>query len=95
MLIILIEIAFKHGISMRQDSFIHIDLYIQDAGLILTVENSIHARQLEKVPAGMQEVGGVGLANTQQRLDLLYKGKYEWQIQEDTDRYFTQLSLEL
>lgn len=95
MLITLIENAFKHGISMSHDSFIHIDLMLLETGLILTVENSVHPGQLEKVVAGAVQTGGLGLVNTQQRLDLLYPGRYEWRIEEGADRYFTQLSLDL
>ena len=97
LLITLVENAFKHGISMSHDSYIRIDLFIQKNGLILTVENSVHPSQ--KVLAGAnegQEVeGGIGLTNTRQRLDLLYAGKYDWQIEENENRYFAQLSLDL
>ena len=96
LLITLVENAFKHGISMSHDSYIYIDLFIQKNGLILTVENSVHPSQ--KVLAGAENAvveGGIGLSNTRQRLDLLYKGKYDWQIEESEDRYYAQLSLDL
>jgi two-component system LytT family sensor kinase len=95
LLITLIENAFKHGISMSRESYIYIDLMLLDTGLILTVENSVHPRKLEAVVAGDITAGGLGLVNTQQRLDLLYKGHYEWRVEEAEDRYFTQLSLDL
>ncbi|MEM6344512.1 MAG: histidine kinase [Bacteroidota bacterium] len=98
LLITLIENAFKHGISMSHNSYINIDLFIQENGLILTVENSVHPeQQFEGVPVATKAevVGGVGLVNTQQRLDLLYKGRYEWQIEANTDHYLTRLCLDL
>lgn len=95
LLITLVENAFKHGISMSHESFIHIDLFIQSEGLILTVENSVHSGKLMPMNGENPQEGGLGLINTQQRLDLLYKGRYEWSIEEQEDRYFTQLSLDL
>lgn len=96
MLITLIENAFKHGISMSQESYIHIDLFILDKGLILTVENSVHPKDLVAVGGNaVIKESGVGLVNTRERLNLLYSGKHEWRIEEDEDRYFTQLSLDL
>jgi len=88
-----IENAFKHGISMSRPSFIYIDLLIQEEGVILTVENSVHPGQL--LPVAEKEEGGLGLVNTRQRLDLLYAGRYEWFTEAGDDRYFTQLSLDL
>ncbi|MEL7532889.1 MAG: histidine kinase [Bacteroidota bacterium] len=98
LLITLIENAFKHGISMSHNSYINIDLFIQENGLILSVENSVHPeQQFEGVPVATKAevVGGVGLVNTQQRLDLLYKGRYDWQIDAQADHYFTRLCLDL
>lgn len=92
-----IENAFKHGISMNKDSFIYMDLLIQDKGIILTVENSVHEGQL--IPVSGKTLGdeesGVGIYNTRQRLDLLYPGNYEWFAEEGGDRYFTQLCIDL
>jgi hypothetical protein len=97
LLITLVENAFKHGISMSHDSYIYIDLFIQENGLILTVENSVH--QSQKVLAGndrkMAVEGGIGLTNTKQRLELLYPGKYDWQIEESDEHYMARLSLDL
>ncbi|MEM6799925.1 MAG: sensor histidine kinase [Bacteroidota bacterium] len=96
MLITLIENAFKHGISMSKDSYIHIDLYILEKGLILTVENSVHPKDMVAVGGtAVLKESGVGLVNTKERLKLLYAGRHEWRIEEDEDRYFTQLSLDL
>jgi hypothetical protein len=95
LLITLVENAFKHGISMSRDSYIRIDLFVQERGLILTVENSVHPNKQTPVTAGVAPEGGLGLVNTRQRLDLLYRGEYDWQIEETTDYYRTQLSLNL
>lgn len=94
-LITLIENAFKHGVSMSQPSFIYISLLIQEGGLILSVENSNHAVKMLAGEDGLPPEGGVGLANTRQRLDLLYPNRYDWHVQEKGDTYFTQLSIDL
>ncbi|MCB0855720.1 MAG: sensor histidine kinase, partial [Bacteroidetes bacterium] len=94
LLITLVENAFKHGISMSHDSYIYIDLFIQKNGLILTVENSVHPSQKELVTANGKTEGGIGLTNTKQRLELLYPGKYEWQIEESAEHYMARLSLD-
>ncbi|MEM7655672.1 MAG: sensor histidine kinase [Bacteroidota bacterium] len=95
LLITLVENAFKHGISMSRPSYIHINLLVQEQGMILSVENSTHEGQLAAVGAGQPTTGGLGLVNTQQRLNLMYKGRYDWQIVETDECYRTQLSIDL
>ncbi|MCI4670594.1 MAG: sensor histidine kinase [Bacteroidia bacterium] len=92
-----IENAFKHGISMSKDSFIYMDLLIQEKGIILTVENSLHEGQLIPISGKTlgEEESGVGITNTRQRLDLLYPSDYEWYTEEGLDRYYTQLCIDL
>lgn len=86
LLITLIENAFKHGLSMRHRSFIHIHLDLAPHALTLHVANSLH-------PQPVSPTGGLGLANVQQRLDLLYPGRYHWQQGRYEDRYETTLAI--
>lgn len=88
LLITLIENAFKHGLSMRHPSFIHIQLDLNPSQLTLQVSNSTH-------PDKQQETGGLGLVNIRQRLDLLYPDRYTWTSQQGPDRYETMLQLTL
>jgi hypothetical protein len=69
LLISIIENAFKYGISPEDDSPIKIHLSIQEQHLTLLVENKIHPNILPK------ESTGLGLQNTQQRLELNYPNK--------------------
>ncbi|MEM9986663.1 MAG: histidine kinase, partial [Bacteroidota bacterium] len=69
LLINLIENAFKHGLSMREASFIHISVRTSGYELELRVSNSVH-------PKMEIQHGGVGLSNVRQRLDLLYPNAY-------------------
>jgi two-component sensor histidine kinase len=66
----LIENAFKHGVSYRHDSFIHIILAIEDGRLRCMVANSLHPSRTDAQPLG------VGMENMRKRLELLYEGRY-------------------
>ncbi|WP_316751181.1 sensor histidine kinase [Pedobacter gandavensis] len=67
-----IENAFKHGISTLSPSEIRIAIKMNGQRLEMTVENSIFKEQ----GALADPYGGIGLANTKRRLDLLYPEKY-------------------
>jgi two-component system LytT family sensor kinase len=64
-----VENAFKHGVSATAPSHIHIELRQPAAQAVeLCVRNTVFPDR----PADADEPGGIGLANTQRRLDLLY-----------------------
>jgi len=88
-----IENAFKHGVSATQPSYIHIDISQQNSSVVLKVVNTIIKEQNNNLEAG----SGIGLNNTRRRLDLLYPGKYELQINEDAAQniYSVHLTLHL
>ena len=76
-----IENAFKHGISVIQKAEIMIDLHITNNILTLRVLNHIfHEKNALDINSG-----GIGLINTQRRLDLLYPKKHELFIQENKE----------
>ncbi|MDR2882833.1 MAG: histidine kinase [Alistipes sp.] len=64
LLVTLVENAFKHGISYRRDSFIHISLAVAEGRLAYRVENSVGETATEKP--------GVGMENMRKRLGLLF-----------------------
>jgi hypothetical protein len=71
-----IENAFKHGVSFREDSFIDIFMETTNNLLIFRTFNSIS-------PAGAGtglESSGIGLNNVRKRLDLLFPGKHDLQL---------------
>lgn len=88
-----VENAFKHGSSAMQRSRIVVDLKVADGTLSLRVFNHItHEKddyQLDK--------GGIGLANTRKRLDLLYVDKHTLMIREEPEEktYEVLLTLQL
>jgi sensor histidine kinase YesM len=70
---VLVENAFKHGISYTKPSYIFIDIDVIDDELICMVENSSHQR-------AETEHSGIGLSNITKRLDLLFGNRYTLRI---------------
>lgn len=90
MLIPFVENAFKHGISLKEPSWIVINLSCaEDGTLHFEVRNSFHKRE------GDLESGksGVGLANVQGRLALLYPGRHSLRLDTTEKEYIVNLSL--
>jgi len=85
----LIENAFKHGISYKDDSFINIDLAFGEERLLLVVKNSKQATQR------IEEFSGIGIENTRKRLNLLYGTNYHLDILDGTDQFIVNLSIPL
>lgn len=76
-----LENAFKHGVSYREASFIHIDITIEGKVLCFNIKNSNHKK------SSLTEESGIGVENSRKRLDLLYKNKYTLTT-EDTPSYY-------
>jgi two-component system, LytTR family, sensor kinase len=87
-----IENAFKHGISHREQSFIHIVLTVDEAHLKFSCINSIHA--LTETGADMA-YGGIGLENVKKRLALLYPSKHHLEIEKGDQRFGVNLEIKL
>jgi two-component system, LytTR family, sensor kinase len=90
LLLSFVENAFKH-ISNRQDAenFVHISLNRSNGQLLFNVINS-----KEKV-VNTEIAGGIGLQNVKRRLELLYHGNYELQIENKQDVFTVNLKLNL
>jgi hypothetical protein len=85
----LIENAFKHGVSYKDESFIYIDLIISEEHLLLIVKNS-------KTDKGYaEEFSGIGIDNTRKRLELLYGNNYHLDIIDNEDLFTVNLSIPL
>jgi Histidine kinase len=89
LLIPFVENAFQYGISLEQNSFVDIVLKVQQAELVFTVKNSIPSRKT--TPDGH----GTGIANVQQRLNLLYPQRHTLNIVEQATFFEIQLSVQL
>ena len=73
-----VENAFKHGIASMQPSHINISILQRDHTVELTVKNTV----IKSNSMRLEINSGIGLANTKRRLDLLYPGKYQLEINE-------------
>ena len=73
-----VENAFKHGVSAIAPSAITIELHQPTARTVeLRVRNTVFP---ERTADADDEPGGIGLANTQRRLDLLYPNAYSLRV---------------
>ena len=89
-LIPFIENAFKYGINPEEDSFIAINIDIDDKGLELNVKNNkviVHLTEEEKT--------GSGIENTHQRLEYLYPDKHKLHIFDKETTFTVNLSIDL
>lgn len=90
LLVTFIENAFKHGISYKEPSFIHIYLGVdrEQGQIIFQCRNS----KFPKVQVDGQ--GGIGLENVRKRLDLIFDKNYCLSVDEHNEKEFV-LTLEL
>lgn len=71
-----IENAFKHGISYREKSFIDICMSAEKNSILFRCTNSLVKTREENG----SEHSGIGLDNVKKRLNLLFPGKHELNI---------------
>lgn len=92
LLIPFIENAFKHGVSLREPSYISIALHTQNNILYFDVQNSIHLK-----PDGDPEKfkSGIGLPNVKERLQLEYPERHELVIRQTAKDFFVHLTINL
>ena len=90
LLIPFVENAFKHGINPEQPSAIRIRIDIGETELRLQVDN-------KKVVTMAQPHGpaGLGIANTRQRLGILYPARYTLSITDGAENFIVVLTLHL
>ena len=69
----LIENAFKHGVSARNDSVVRIDLHPEGHDLCFVCENTLFEKGTED-----RSGSGIGLVNLRRRLELIYPGQYSY-----------------
>jgi LytS/YehU family sensor histidine kinase len=91
LLIPFVENAFKHGISLKETSWIKIKLACNGGNIFFEVSNSMHTRN-ENDPE--KERSGIGFKNVMQRLKLIYPGKHQVSVNEDEKEFFVKLSIQ-
>jgi two-component system LytT family sensor kinase len=91
LLIPFVENAFKHGISLREQSWIRLRLNCEGNRVQYEIRNSIHSRK-EGDPE--KDKSGIGLKNVLHRLKLLYPGRHEFYMHQDEKEFFVQLTIQ-
>ena len=87
-----LENAFKHGTSKQIDQcWLSFDLNVEGSAMQFKLVNSIDKEE-EKMNA---ITGGHGLQNVRRRLDLLYKGNYQLDVQQEEEVFIVSLQLQL
>lgn len=86
-----IENAFKHGVSSLMQGEIIVRITQQGNHLKLYVQNHIFKDKGVRI-----EDGGIGLTNTERRLEMLYPGRHQLRYgRNEQDSYIVELELEL
>jgi sensor histidine kinase YesM len=86
-----VENSFKHGTSkMLNDPWINLKIELEATSLVMKLMNGKKSYQdTDDRPAG------TGIENVEKRLELLYKDKYDLQVNEDEEVFVVNLTLEL
>ncbi len=86
-----IENCFKHGASnMLQNPWINLTVEMKGTQLVMKLMNGKMALNADPNPGK-----GIGINNVRQRLELLYKDKYDLQIREDEEVFVVDLKVDL
>jgi len=85
----LFENVFKHGINSVKDSFINIKIRSINGKIIFESTNTY----FPKTPQD-KSGSGIGIANMQKRLDLLYENHFYYDCKIDGENYITKLELQ-
>jgi sensor histidine kinase YesM len=91
LLIPFVENAFKHGISLKEKSWIKIRLRCDEHIINFDVSNSVHKIK-ENDPE--KTSSGIGMKNVQERLKLLYPGRHSLLIKSNENEFIIHLSIQ-
>ena len=76
-----VENAFKHGVSYRKESFVHVVMQLEEGNrLAFRCTNSTGTSSDE-------QYHGIGLENIRKRLRLLFGNDYTLSITEEDDKF--------
>jgi LytS/YehU family sensor histidine kinase len=90
-----VENSFKHGAAGNADkAWVDVKLELVENEVILNVKNSLGKSKI-KIKKDKTYVGGIGLANTKKRLNLLYPNSHNLEIGEKEGKFEVQLKINL
>lgn len=85
-----IENAFKYSrIEENENAFVQMEINSNTNRLKFRIENSVATKNKPSSGSGM------GICNVKQRLDIIYPGQYELNIENEKDVFVVELSLTL
>jgi len=84
-----VENAFKHGVSHRDRSFIHLRMTIENDQINFVSENSVGK---SSQPGDLQH-SGIGLENVKKRLHLLFPNTHDLNIEQNETIFRVDLSI--
>lgn len=84
-----IENAFKYGLQEKDNNFLHITIKIVNNIFYFAIENNKEQIKQKKT------LGGIGLKNTQKRLNLIYPNSHELKIEDKEKSFFVSLTIKL
>ncbi|HEY1869903.1 MAG TPA: GHKL domain-containing protein, partial [Chitinophagaceae bacterium] len=87
-----VENAFKHGIGLIDRPEINVELNTKQDALYFFVQNKYNAANVDD---SKDKTSGIGLANVQRRLELLYGKDHDLVIKKDKELYSVALQLKL
>ena len=85
-----VENAFKYGISANTDSFVHIEVKVNDGSLAFSCDNSVVSGVNNR-----NHSEGIGLENIRKRLELTYPEHYSLKIDADSQVFHVNLLIDL
>ena len=85
--IVLVENAFKHGVSYNKPSYVYIDLWCDEKRVSCQVQNSRHEQPA--ISKQSTKSSGMGLENIRKRLDLLFGENYNLAIDDSNKEQYT------
>ena len=88
LLVTFVENAFKHGVSAHVDSFVTVDMGMEEGNIVFTCINSV----IEKTTADYSG-SGIGIENMKRRLELLYPGNYSYEQRQENGKYIVKVRL--
>jgi LytS/YehU family sensor histidine kinase len=89
LLIAFVENAFKHGLSIREQSFINLKIAISANEFYFNITNAVHQRKQDLNGTGL------GLKNVQRRLMMLYPQRHTLIIEEKNQEFKVSLTIRL
>ena len=94
MILPFVENSFKHGVSDEiNDSWVNIDLELEQESLTLKVENSKSNDEEQEDRFSYKE--GIGLKNVKRRLELIYPGMHKLEMHDSEEAFLIVLKLDL